>query len=248
MNLIPLDLNYYGQRGLITSDLGELVTDYTGLSTATAQFKIQRAQFSLLPKMNTAHPVFTFLGMSKRRIYFDGPWACAQCDYGGFDPNEFGDFTAPVYELACGTEEEPIETHPKFATADIAGTPSDPKNGAIFRHLESGALAYAGHAAASDDGYVFHSFKVGTELYGIERYLDAGTIIWRKTQNFRRGFAAILNSAGKIDTPEGPAPNLASPRNWLNMGTTTTIHGSAEQAVTEWRASGKRGWNTKIYG
>lgn len=248
MNLNSNDLVYYGNdRSLIVESYGTLNTDYTGLATATAIYTTRRDQWSRFPNIYTKHPIFSFMLMSSRKVSIDGAFARAECEYGGFqaDQNENGGFTPPVYELVVGMSEEPITVHPKFTT-NIAGTPTAPLNGAVFINVKTKDVSTV-ITPTTNAGWRFYEWEYDSKYYGVERYLDAGNVTWRKTQNAYYTYTAI-SRAGTVETPEGPAPRLNQNRNWLNMGTTITRKGAAVQMVTEWRASGRRPWNSTIYG
>jgi hypothetical protein len=208
------------------------------------------AKWNILPKVNSVHPIFTYISMEKREMSLKGPYARAVCSYAGIE-NSVSDFTAPFYELIIGLSEEPIETHPNFVSK-IGWTAMAPKNGAVFRHVNTGQRVTQYAKASNNDGYVFDSFLVFVdgklnEFAKVESYLEASQVTWRKTYN---GVAHPSNlvEAGKIGNPDGPAPSLPSGRNWLDMGITATKRGSAVQLVHEWRASGRRGWIQSVYG
>jgi hypothetical protein len=246
----------HGNRNVVIRSYGTLETDFTGLSTATAEFSAPADRWQILPKILTPHPVWKFLGMSHSSVTIEEAFAIMRADYKGVfdDPNgnggDTGGFSTPVYELTVGLTEEPIETHPKFADK-IAGTPSNPLNGSLWKHLTTGRVASASNKATSDTGYIFAGWELTvdgnvSDFYGIDRYLDVGTITWRERKHGRRG-SSIVNQAGTVQNPRGPAPNLPGDRNWMNMGTTMTEEGFASSFLTEWRASSLGGWNTTIY-
>lgn len=226
--MITLDLEYHGNASVpILTDPGELDTDYTGLTSCTAKFSIKRDLYKNLPNIYSKHPEFPFIEMSHRTVSLEGPWAIATCKYGGFDNT--GSSTPPVYECTSSLKEEPIETHPDFFT--IGGTALVRNNDSMWRKIGTNIIAPP-TTPDSLDGWVFIGFKAGTKLYGVERYLDP-SITWKETVNYRRG-SAVLNAAGRIENPRGPAPAAIGDRTWINMGTTMSIHGAAQQTVTEW--------------
>lgn len=246
MNLSAFE--FHGSNGVIVKSYGTLVTDITQLSSCTSVFQIRKDKWDQLPDIGSRHPIFTYIGMSKRSLEFQGLFAVATCGYEGAKiTNSFG--TPPVYELAAGVSEEPIETHPDFAK--FAGSATNPLNGAQFRNVQDGSIANASAKASTDDGYVFDSFSVyvgndKNEFAGIQSYLDSGCMTFRKTWNVPLPPTALGN-IGKIDFPDGPAPQLQGGATWLNIGVTSTQRGSVYQAVQEWRASGRRGWNRDVY-
>jgi hypothetical protein len=243
------NIDYHGNQGVIVKDFGRLTTDYTGLSSGSAVFSIPREKWAQLPKIYSPHPVFSFLGMSHSEVSMQDGFAIMEAEYRGVSLPQ-GEFTTPTYELTIGVTEEPIETHPNFTTR-LAGTATDPKNGSIWRHLESGIISTTRRKATDGSGYVFAGWELTqggkvSPYYGIERYLDVGNITWRMKRHGRVGSTAI-NEAGTIQNPSGPHPTLPGKRNWMNMGTTMTQEGAAATFTTEWRASGPRGWDRNIY-
>lgn len=237
---------YHGNSGIILEDPGTLHEDRTGLATCTAVWVTRRANWGSFPKINTAHPIFGYIGIESRSISFKGAFARCECNYAGIDANE----TEPVYELVVGLSEDPIDTHVDFVTK-IGGKPSSPLHGAVFKHIKTGAKFYTGAVAPGDDGYVFDSFMllIGSDknpYAKVETYMEASCMTWKKSWNKRLDNNDI-SKVGHIDTPDGRPPSLKSPANWLNMGVTLTKRGTCYAATQEWRASGRAGWLREVY-
>jgi hypothetical protein len=250
------DIQFLGKQGIILNDPGTLTTDRTGLATCTATFKVRKDHWQTMPNLWSPHPIFGFIGMEHRELSFQGPFAVAVCKYAGVDAIMYQNGnSSPVYDLCVGVSEEPIETHPDFAS--FAGSPMSPINGANFRLLEKGTIVNAKTATKPEgpDGYVFDSFDIFTgdgkggknKFAKVESYLEASQLTWRMTYNSKVSPASIAG-VGLIGDPIGPAPRLAGKRNWLFMGITSTKRGSAYQTSMEWRASGRSGWIEEIYG
>lgn len=244
------DHEYHGNQGVILADPGMLTTKIDGLATCTAMFSTTATNYGALPDVNAFHPIFTFMQMEERELSLKGQFAIASCKYAGI---QF-DFMPPTYELKVGLSDEPIETHPEFVNK-IGGTPKQPLNGAVFRKIgKDGATlrtAYDGYPDTDTKNYVFKEFQLFINgklnpFAKVESYLESSCLTWSKTVN-RRTPVSDIQQVGKIDNPQGPAPNLSTGRNWLFMGITQTRRGSAYQSVTEWRASGRRGWLQPIY-
>ena len=251
MNISTGNLEYHGNQGVIVSDYGTLKTDKKGIETCTATFMIRKDKMNLLPKKGSPHPIWSYIAMEERQVKLDGGFAVATCDYAGIESEAT---QVPRYELQMGTSDEPIQTHPQFDTK-IGGTPKNPLNGALWR-LNSDPAGVVGTGlpttAASNDNYAFWKFSDNTgtaknPFAGIETYFEGCSVTWSKTTN-SKSHASDLAKAGKIDDPEGPAPTLPKGYTWLNMGTSSTQKGSAFEHTTTWKASGRRGWNTTIYG
>lgn len=230
----------YGRTGLIISEPGDVHTDLYGLETCTAVFKIQgdRDNLGQVPAMFSAHPIFTYLNMERRRISLTPGFIIVTGEYAGIP----GGTTTPIYELAIGLSDEPIVTHPKF-NQYIGGTPSHPLNGAIFLDQEGeittddsiGQFAYFQHVLNGSQN----------PFAGIESYLAADQIVWRE-KYYTTGGIFQTQRVGYISSPSGPVPSVPGP-NWLLTGVTYERRGNVFFICNEWRNSGRRGWNTTIY-
>lgn len=256
MGFPPTTLDYHGVKGLALEDPGEMSVAIDGIATCTAVFRIPVADWSKLPGAGLKHPVFTTLQGVRFKISIKGVYAYSSVEYEGVSPIKMGDMAegiyTPTYELVRGLSEDPIDTHPWFDK--IAGTATDPKNGAIFYNagLGNAGWAWSGTPASEDKGYLFHGFSVTGEdgkpnpFAKMEVYLNPSKMTWRKSWIAHSRPAG--SNAGKITSnPEGPAPALKSPQNWMNMGNTSTQRGSVFQCTEEWMASGPRGWNDTVY-
>lgn len=232
--------NYFGNRGLIIEELGELSTDLYGLSTCTMTAKCPWGRLDLVPPLFSYHPVFTYLNVERQRIRIKDGFLWINLEYAGVAGT-----TQPIFELSLGLGSEPIETHPKFGS-QIAGSPSFPLNGAIFRDPSTGQIT-------DDDSIgVFDTFTArlgGSEnqFAGIRAFLDFSQATWRM-RYYSTARPVDISSLGKIVYPEGPAPGLGGSRNWIYQGLTYEQRGIVFGVCKEWKASGYRGWNQIIYG
>ena len=253
MNLIGIrktdNVEYHGKQGLILSRVGSLRTDSKGVDTCTAEWTIRADRWSELPRRGSPHPLWSYIAMTEREVNIDGPFAVARCTYEGVSSEETD---KPEYELIIGVESQPIETHPDFATK-IAGTPTKQKHGSMWRHIHSDDVRGPDNSnPESNDNYEFWKFSnlIGSTqnpFAGIENYLDACSVIWRKSVMMKEPIKDLLK-AGKVDIPEGPYPRLPGGRNWLNMGSSQRKRGAAYQTTTEWKASSRTAWRPEIYG
>jgi hypothetical protein len=74
-------------------------------------------------------------------------------------------------------------------------------------------------------------------------------VAWRESITRNSGVrTADLNKIGEIDSPSGPAPALATSRNWLLNGVNQTQEGRSFRVEREWLASDRGGWDADIYG
>lgn len=253
------NLEFRGNRGLILEDPGTLKVSRTGMATCTAVFKIVKSQYGSLPRIGSSHPIFTFLTLDSSEIALSGAWAVLSGNYVGIE-SQYDD-ASPTYELVVGLSEEPIETHPKWAST-IGGTAKAPKNGAIYEKTVNGqptTVQRGGGTTATNVGFLFKGFEItfdpATQTANTDKlnayakvthYLSACQVTWKRTTT-RKASATQIAKVGYIDTPKGPAPSLPSPRKWLNMGITQSQTGQVYQVSEEWRASDVRGWIPDIY-
>lgn len=243
--------NYFGNPGLVIEVIGELNTDLYGLSTCTLTAKCPQNRFDLVPPLFSFHPVFTYLNVERQRVTIKDGYLSINLEYAGIS----GGQTEPIYELCLGLGEEPIECHPNFVVnvngagdgQPLAGTPSAPVHGAIFRDAQ-------GRISGNDATCTFDRFAshlpggAPNPLFaGITSYLDFSQAVWRKRwySTARPGDITFL---GRILTPEGPAPFLGSGREWLYQSLNYEQRGLVFGITKEWRASGRQGINRNIYG
>jgi hypothetical protein len=176
-----------------------------------------------------------------RIVFTPGLWEL-YVDYVGGNVEE----SEPFYELSPGTGNEPIETHKDFVS-EIAGKPSNAKNGAIFRNPETGEIT-------TDDTpgmWQFDRFSVlksdGTlnDFAGQEAYICQNNTVWTKSWVRR---SAPPAKKIRIEAPDGPNPDYGGDTNWLCMPVAYTKRGNVFSCAARWIASGPRGWNPTVYG
>lgn len=232
---MPDFLDYHGNKGLVVTHKGTLNTDYYGLDSAQAIWKCPQNRLDLVPAMLSAHPVWSWLAMERRQVALDAGFMVITGEYVGIT----GGRTPSVFECSYAGAEEPIETHPKFTT-DIAGKPSEPKNGAIFIDPKTGDIS------TNDATAVFDKFRTNiagarNEFAGIAAYLSPeATVreIW---------FAFAPVGGANLGHISAPGISIGISGNWLFTGVSFQQRGRIYQNTREWRASGRNGWNDTIY-
>jgi hypothetical protein len=224
----------YGIDDLMLAEGSEVTTDRYGLDTSQCLFvcpadKVLNFRNSSL----TVHPIFSWLEREKQTIKMSPGLASITCYYAGIiDTN-----TEPVYELCIGEAQEPIETHPSFK--NFAGSPSAPKNDAIF-------LDEKGNITTDDKKGIFERFRSGSPLAGVSSYMDASQVRWRKTWCSRiRPYD--VSGLSSIASPEGPFPALSGGRNWRYVGLTYQQRGMCYTITKEWQGSAQGGWKNQLY-
>jgi hypothetical protein len=184
--------------------------------------------------MFSAHPIYTWTNLERRRVQIGEGIMTITGDYAGVNGE-----SAHIFELCLGIADEPIVTHPRF-TSDIGGLPSAPLHGAVF-------LDPDGNVTTDDAIGNFAYFNHSTEFAGIESYLAADQMTWRERYVSRAEPDA--SHVGKISNPSfGPYGTPPGTTNWLQISCTFEQRGVCFFVTNEWRAGGRRGWNTTIYG
>jgi hypothetical protein len=219
---------------------GELTTDRKGLVTGRLVYKVKVNGWGMMPVLNSPHPYAAWATMERRSVRFAPGFWLVSCDYAGSEE----EVSEPVYDFNPGTGNEPIETHDKFV-AELGGTPSDPKNGAVF-------LDSQGNVTEDDDVGMFDRFKLEIEggpnpMGGVREFLTANNSTWTKSWT-QRSKPSGANKPVKIGSPSGPAPSFGGHFNWLELPVAYSKRGSAYDCRQTWLLSGPWGWNTMIYG
>jgi len=240
-------LNHYGRDDLILEPGYEVQMDKLGLLTGTVLYQCPAGrELDLMPAIYSAHPDFDIMLLERARFRRAPGFSRIECEYAGaILPGQH------EYELGWSTGEEPIQTHPNFSNADAAkglayqgGVPTGPVgdakwlNGAVFEQTAGGFWKFLDFSRADP--------SAADSLYGVESYLDPSQITWRHSY-LAKVPPADASKVGTIDTPDGTPPSLGTGRNWLYLSLEWTRRGYVYQITKTWRASGKRGWNSKIY-
>lgn len=236
------DWTYFGKDELKLQSGGELITDRKGLATGRLAFKVRPGRWDLMPRLNSAHPHAPFAGMEKRVVRFTPGFWQVFCDYAGCEVEE----SEPVYDFNPGTGNEPIETIDNFVS-QVAGKPSAPINGAIFRDPETGAIS------TNDDTGVFDRFSIMKDgepnpWAGLVEYLAANNTSWTKSWTRRSQPSGAGRPLQVVNTPPGREPSFDGANyNWLQLPVAYTQRGRAYDCRQVWLLSGPRGWNRIVY-
>ena len=135
-----------------------------------------------------------------------------------------------VLEVIGSLSTEPIETHPDFQTASIAGTSGSPANGAQY-----------------DSDGVFTGFAASSDFAGVDSYL-VPTVLARHTYpDNSLPSGTLLGNIGTIQTPSHPDIVTPAGRTWLLSHVSYRRAGNSYEITEEFTLSGPGGWNTDIY-
>lgn len=200
-------------------------------------------------RLGSRHPYQPHLFMEQQTLIYGANGATLQCSYAGV---EYSWLEKPTYELILGMDESPIETHVDFKS-DLAGTPSEPLNGALFLDPETGSIS------TDDATGVFDRFApiVDGDLNpkaGVEAFLD---MVATYRESYVSYYLPEAGGFGRISSSV-PGPGFrgsTGKRNWLYVGFTYRRRGAPDGAPSEvmyevtkeWKFSGRRGWDSDIY-
>jgi hypothetical protein len=170
-----------------------------------------------------------------------------ELDYTG-TPGEvsgnMGQLEEPEYQLSTDIRQEVIQGHPKFDTDEMAGTPGDPKNGAIFDDVVD-SKGEIKKLPNGENAKYFKEWDFGSKFYKTTHF-EIRTPRWTKTYTAQT--APNLTRIGRIDSPEGGAPGWTAP--WLFSNVGFTFRGGVYRITKEWEGlpRGNTDANRVIYG
>lgn len=232
----------FGNQGLVLAPEGEILVDRAGLWTATCLYTVPKDRLDLVPALGSPHPHAPFLWLESLRLRFTpGLWKVFAA-YAGVQQDE----TEPVYDFNPGTGNEPIETIDNFVSA-VAGSPSSPINGAIFRDPATGDIS-------TDDAVgVFDRFSIMKDgaqnpWAGLQEYLAVNNTTWTKSWTRRSKPSGAARPLTVTTNPAGNPPSFDGANyNWLQFPVAFSQRGSAYECRQVWMLSGPRGWNRVVY-
>lgn len=200
-----------------------------GSATGSVKYRCDAAMVvQLLPAIGSRHPDHEAVFCHERTItILENSVAEIACEYLGIlrDPTDY------QVEFIGNVSEEPIETHKEFVSK-IGGSPSQPKNSAVFDAETGEFLGFPSDAPQN--------------LGGVRGYLNPTSTV--RVSWFTKSTATGLYTLGDIAMPPGGVPNPPESRNWLKTNWSRRAFGPVYQITEEYTASGKRGWNSLIYG
>lgn len=183
-----------------------------------------------LPGIGGEHPNAPNLFCTRRTVeYGEQGVTTTTCEFLGID----GEETERFLSYVAGVNSESIDAHPRFN--EIGGSPSEPKNGALF-----------------DDNDQFAGFDSSGDLAGEENYYSPGANVEVTYYTFKQ---PTLDDRMKIfDTPRmGDNYFLKPSPDTINYLLTDTpfrevVPGSGLYQITEqYLQSEELGWNSRIY-
>jgi hypothetical protein len=227
------------KKGIAPSNLkqvdGSIVKKNDGTLEASLTFVTEKGKEALLPIIGSSHPDETNLECYNKTItYGVGELITCTCAYFGIGVVK----TSPVVSYDGGTNNDPIETHPKFGETDVnglAGTSSSPKNGAEFDSETGEFIGFTGEDAG--------------DLLGVQYYLTPANNVsltyWTTTKpNLNRRMSIVgTPSLGSGRTFFKP-PNV---KNYLLVDMPYRVQGSLYQVTEQYIGSASGGWNKLIY-
>jgi hypothetical protein len=222
-----------------------LSVDREGKWTASQVFLCHRNSIAtLMPRPGTAHPEVSFISVDTATAkVMEGDLAEITCNYAGApDMTEEEETAAMTYSMGLSLSEEPLLSHYRYrnlpddeveALKAIAGGKDKDDSGAAYKDQVTSTLGKEALKKIMRGQTSYYSPKVA----------------WRESITRNSGVrTADLNKIGEIDSPSGPAPALATSRNWLLNGVNQTQEGRSFRVEREWLASDRGGWDADIYG
>lgn len=123
----------------------------------------------------------------------------------------------------------------------VSGQPLQVGNGAVFDTYGQNRTPTANDYNPNVGRFLY--FAPGSPFVGLEAYLlPRGEWAF----SYATTTQPNLSNAGKIGTPPG-LPEPDAPLNYLNVGMRYRRSGFVYRVSQQWRRSGPRGWNSKIY-
>lgn len=246
VDAVGVGVKLYLGDGLVIGDEFDVSVDKAGLWSGTQRFWCHEGDLAMaMPEPGSEHPKYPFLAMdSARASYHAGEAMEIVAIYAGLNAT-FGEgavVPAPEYWLDVTTSDEPLATHPRYASLD-AQDAAEAVELAINPPKDD-----AGESLVEVDTTGWDAMKL--ELYdktrtGIEAFRDP-KVIWGKRW-VSEALPSNLNATGEIDTPDGGPPSLGGDRNWMYLGARTRIRGKVYEIEESWEASGRGGWDSDLY-
>lgn len=162
-----------------------------------------------------------------------------EVDYEGVPPET----NEKLYRCSGSTATEPIESHEKFDTNDMAGLFDDSTEDAI-----SGNFIGENGAIFGKDGK-FKGWQASSDFAGVRSFL-VGSLVYEETWLSGAALSAgELSELGNKDNPPASnvKPTLSGGRDWLLITADIEQVGNGSRLMRKWRASGRGGWDDTIY-
>jgi len=221
-----------------------LAVDREGKWTATQVFICHRnSVIALMPRPGTVHPDVSIISVDTATAkVLEGDLAEITCNYAGAEAKtEDEEKATATYTMGLSLSEEPLLSHYRYK--DLSDTEVQAlKNIAAGKDKDDSGAAYKDQVTSTRGKEALKKIMRGQVCYYSPR------VTWRESTTRDTGVReSDLNKIGRIDTPTGPVPTLASNRNWLLNGVTQTQEGRSFKVEREWLASDRGGWDPDIY-
>ena len=221
-----------------------LSVDREGKWTATQVFLCHRNSIAaLMPRPGTPHPEVSFISVDTATAkVMEGDPAEITCNYAGApDMTNEEEAAAATYSMGLSLSEEPLLSHYRYRNLSDAEVEAL-KNIASGKDKDDSGTAYKDQVTSTLGKEALKKIMRGQISYYSPK------VAWRESITRNSGVRNTdLNKIGEIDTPSGPAPALATSRNWLLNGVNQTQEGRSFRVEREWLASDRGGWDSDIY-
>ena len=221
-----------------------LSVDREGKWTATQVFLCHRNSIAaLMPRPGTPHPEVSFISVDTATAkVMEGDLAEITCNYAGAEAKtDEEEKAAASYTTGLSLSEEPLLSHYRYRNLPDAEVEAL-KNIAGGKDKDDSSTAYKDQVTSTLGKEALKKIMRGQVSYYSPK------VAWRECITRNSGVRSTdLNKIGEIDSPSGPAPALATSRNWLLNGVNQTQEGNSFRIEREWLASDRGGWDPDIY-
>jgi hypothetical protein len=204
-----------------------------GTIEASLTFIVDKESISDFPAIDDDHPEDVRLQCYNRTLtYGNNNLVTCACSYFGIAVEGDTKKTEPVISYDAGTNQEPIETHPRWNL--VGGTPGAPKNGAQYDEDTGQFLGFQGDDAG--------------DLLGVQYYLTPSANF--SMTYWTTGQPDLERRLKIVKDPEiGKKlfPRIPTVKNFLMVDMPYRKIGNLYQVTEQYMGSGERGWNEEIY-
>lgn len=228
----------FGRKSSSGAQGGAALFEALGLSASMDKFGVYTIQVPYATDSEDAamkagpasYGAFKLVGRSIQAQEDGKTWLTTNT-YSGADDSSGGDGPKPygdddVYEMSASWEEEPLQSHPKFAELmkKYGGTEDADGNVTWGKKMP-------GKTGGVNDN---NKSAKANPMYGVTKWKRLG-VVWSATRVMKSLPGGLLSNVGKMETPPGPAPSLPNNGAWLKLPPRASRRGNVWQVTEEWQ-------------